>query len=184
MLDLATLTRHVSGTPAWLQSNPDFRAFVETLSATLAAPDKGIQTAGAAISQLEEQVAWVDGSFIGHGKAGWAVVFETPDGSRSEISAPMHEPTVTNQRAEIRAAIGALELSRKGVPLRIMSDSRYVTETMTSGWARKANHDLWERLDRLVHSHGAAVSFTWVKGHSTHQFNNRADVLARRAANS
>jgi ribonuclease HI len=54
---------------------------------------------------------------------------------------------------------------------------------MNSGWARRSNHDLWNELDATVARHGTAVTFEWLRGHNGDAHNERADRLARAAAN-
>lgn len=84
-----------------------------------------------------------------------------------------HEPDSTNQRMEITAAIEALRATSG--PLTIVTDSQYVIKTMTAGWRRKANVDLWEQLDAACA--GRSVTWEWTKGHDGHVGNERADEL-------
>jgi cyclic pyranopterin phosphate synthase len=81
---------------------------------------------------------------------------------------------------EITAAIKALEQVPPGTPVRIVSDSEYVIKTMTRGWQRNKNQDLWDRLDSLVSTR--EVQWAWVKGHDGHPMNELADSLANGAA--
>jgi hypothetical protein len=84
-----------------------------------------------------------------------------------------HEPDSTNQRMEITAAIEALRATSG--PLTIVTDSQYVIKTMTAGWRRKANVDLWEQLEAACA--GRSVTWEWTKGHDGHAGNERADEL-------
>ena len=64
--------------------------------------------------------------------------------------------------------------------VRVVTDSRYVVETMSGRFRRKSNLEWWERLDKAARPH--KISWEWVKGHAAHTDNNRCDVLANRAA--
>ena len=81
---------------------------------------------------------------------------------------------------EMTAVIKGLEAIDSHAPVLISSDSTYVINTMTKGWKRKANHDLWEQLDRLVK--GRDVSWRWVRGHSGERGNELADSAATKEA--
>ena len=78
------------------------------------------------------------------------------------------------------AVIKALEAIDSSAKILISSDSTYVVNTMTKGWKRKANHDLWEQLDRLVKNRD--VSWRWVRGHNGNRGNELADALATKEA--
>lgn len=83
----------------------------------------------------------------------------------------------TNQRAEQLACIYALESIKTPSNIILYSDSAYVVNTYNEGWKRKANLDLWTRLDNAKDKH-ISVSFVHVKGHSDNYFNNLCDYLA------
>lgn len=82
----------------------------------------------------------------------------------------------TNQRAEQLACIYALESIKTSSNITIYSDSAYVVNTYNAGWKRKANLDLWDRLDKAKDKHN--VTFIHVKGHSDNLYNNLCDFLA------
>ena len=82
----------------------------------------------------------------------------------------------TNQRAEQLACIYALESIKTPSNVTIYSDSAYVVNTYNAGWKRKANLDLWDRLDKAKDKHN--VTFVHVKGHSDNLYNNLCDFLA------
>ncbi|MGB7209182.1 MAG: RNase H family protein [Pyrinomonadaceae bacterium] len=86
----------------------------------------------------------------------------------------------TNQQAEIAAARIGLENLKEPCKVKVLSDSRYVVETMGGTWKRKTNHDWWARLDRAAAKH--EVEWQWVKGHSGHEIQEIADTLARKTA--
>ena len=86
----------------------------------------------------------------------------------------------TNQQAEIAAAALGLENLKEPCSVTVMTDSRYVVETMSSGWKRKTNHTWWSRLDDAAKPH--RVKFVWVKGHAGHDVQEVADKMARTIA--
>lgn len=86
----------------------------------------------------------------------------------------------TNQQAEIAAACLGLKTLKEPCRVRLMSDSRYVVETMTGNFRRKANHDWWEKLDKAADGH--TITWEWVKGHSGHEIQEVADKVARKLA--
>lgn len=86
----------------------------------------------------------------------------------------------TNQQAEIAAAAIGLEQLKEPCKVRILSDSRYVVETMGGTWKRKTNHEWWSRLDKAAKVH--SIDWEWVKGHSGHVVQEVADAAARRIA--
>lgn len=100
----------------------------------------------------------------------------------------------TNNRMELMAVIIGLEALTKPCRVRIYSDSKYVVDAFNQhwidGWIKKGwkrgrnepvkNIDLWKRLLKAKEPH--EVSFTWVKGHAGHEYNERCDALATTAA--
>jgi RNase H len=90
-------------------------------------------------------------------------------------------PGTTNNRMELTAAIEALRAIEPGAEVVVYSDSTYLVNTMSRGWKRNANHELWSELDRQV-SARHRVDFRWVAGHAGDPWNERADRLAQAAA--
>ncbi|MBQ3127248.1 MAG: ribonuclease HI, partial [Clostridia bacterium] len=104
------------------------------------------------------------------------------------------EPSTTNNRMELTAAIRALEALNRPCAVTLTSDSKYLCDAINLGWARgwrargwrKAdkspalNADLWETLLALLDRH--EVTFVWVKGHAGHPYNERCDALATACA--
>jgi len=86
----------------------------------------------------------------------------------------------TNQQAEIVAAAVGLEALREPCDVKLFSDSRYVVETMSGRFRRKANLPWWERLDRAASRH--KVHWEWTRGHVGHLLQEAADNAARRIA--
>ncbi len=126
-----------------------------------------------------EIVAYADGSCLGNpGPGGWGVVIINPDGSTRVRSGA--NPATTNNRMEITAAIEALRAFPPGAEITIRTDSQYVVKTMTQGWKRRENLDLWRELD--AEATQRLVRWEWVRGHAGNQHNEHADELARSAA--
>ena len=128
--------------------------------------------------QKPDIIIHTDGACKGNpGPGGWGAVIEQ-NGSQIQISGG--EPQTTNNRMEMTAVIKALEAIDSSAKILISSDSTYVVNTMTKGWKRKANHDLWEQLDAVVKNRD--VSWRWVRGHNGNRGNELADALATKEA--
>lgn len=120
-------------------------------------------------------LAYADGACHGNpGRGGWGVVIIAPDGSRREING--HGGHTTNNQMELTAAIQALRAIQPGARVILRSDSQYLINTMTKGWKRKANLELWSQLD--AEAAQRKVEFEWVRGHAGDDLNERADTLA------
>ena len=133
---------------------------------------------------------YTDGACSGNpGPGGWGVILRYGDVEK-ELSGA--EPNTTNNRMELMAAIMGLKALNRNCEVKLITDSEYVkkgiTEWMASwkknGWKtanRKPvkNQDLWIELEKEVQNH--QVIWEWVKGHSGHPENERADLLARTA---
>lgn len=130
-----------------------------------------------------------DGACRGNpGPGGWGALLRFGEVEKELCGG---EPETTNNRMELMAAIRALEALKRPCQVVITTDSQYVRKGMTEwleGWkarnwrtaARKPvrNQDLWQRLDELVGQH--KVEWHWVRGHTGHPGNERADTLANR----
>ena len=86
----------------------------------------------------------------------------------------------TNQQAEIAAAAVGLESLKEPCEVEVFTDSRYVVETMSGRFKRKANPDWWKRLDTAAARH--RVNWQWTRGHDGHVIQEAADTAARRIA--
>jgi ribonuclease HI len=90
------------------------------------------------------------------------------------------DAVTTNNRMELMAAIVGLRAVREPDVITLYSDSQYPIKTLTQGWKRMKNVDLWVRLDQAAKSH--RVSWQWIRGHNGNPGNVRADALANQAA--
>ena len=86
----------------------------------------------------------------------------------------------TNQQAEIAAARIGLENLKEPCRVKLLSDSRYVVETMGGTWKRKTNHEWWSELDKAAARH--EIDWQWVKGHNGHEIQEIADKAAKKIA--
>ena len=100
----------------------------------------------------------------------------------------------TNNRMELLAAITALEALTESCSVTLYSDSKYLIDGMTKGWAEKwkannwiksdkkkaLNTDLWEKMLHLDKQHN--IEYVWVKGHNGHEYNEQCDRMAVSAA--
>ena len=131
---------------------------------------------------------FTDGACSGNpGPGGWGVLLRWK-GVEKELSGGVAD--TTNNRMELMAVIEGLRALKRPLSVAVYTDSQYVQRGMTqwlAGWKAKdfrvkggglrVNHDLWRELDGLAARHD--ISWHWVKGHSGHPENQRADRLAR-----
>jgi ribonuclease HI len=115
------------------------------------------------------------------------------DGTERELFGG--DPATTNNRMELTAVIEALTALKRPSRIVLHTDSQYVMKGITEwirGWKAKGwrtaarepvkNVDLWMRLDALCAQH--VIKWVWVRGHSGHNGNERADLLANRGVES
>jgi len=76
----------------------------------------------------------------------------------------------------MRAVIEGLKKLTQPTKISVVSDSQYVVRTMTDGWKRRKNLDLWQEIDQLCKVH--EVEWVYTKGHAGHEYNERCDKLA------
>ena len=131
---------------------------------------------------------YTDGACSGNpGPGGWGVLMLWNDHEKELCDG---EFETTNNRMELMAAISGLESLKRGLTVNLYTDSTYVRDGITkwihgwkkNGWKTAAkkpvkNVDLWQRLELAIANH--KVNWHWVKGHSGHPENERADELAR-----
>lgn len=123
---------------------------------------------------------YTDGSCLKHpgGPGGYAaVIFRDSEMLQALSGGDAH---TTSNRMEIMAAIVGLRAVREPAVITLYADSQYVIKTMTQGWKRMKNLDLWGRLDEAAKPH--TITWTWIRGHHGNPGNTRADALANRAA--
>lgn len=130
---------------------------------------------------------FTDGACKGNpGDGGWGVLLRHNGNEKTLFGG---EPATTNNRMELKAVIEGLNALKRPCAVQVTTDSQYVRNGITqwihnwkrNGWktaARKPvkNSDLWRQLDDAVSRH--TVTWHWVKGHSGHPENERADALA------
>ena len=131
---------------------------------------------------------YTDGACSGNpGPGGWGAILEF-NGVEKELSGG--ESSTTNNRMELTAVIQGLQALKEPCIVELYSDSKYVIDGLSKGWAaswrkngwRKAdkkpalNPDLWEKLLDLAEIH--QLRYHWVKGHAENEKNNRCDQMA------
>ncbi len=131
---------------------------------------------------------FTDGACSGNpGPGGYGAILRC-EGREKELSGG--EPHTTNNRMELLGVITALEALKFPCQVRLTTDSKYVVDGITKGWAAgwkkrgwkkgdgkpALNPDLWDRLLQLLAVHD--VEFCWIKGHAGHEENERCDRLA------
>jgi len=131
-----------------------------------------------------------DGACSGNpGPGGFGAILQWGDHTKELKGGEAH---TTNNRMELMAAITALESLKRTCTVDLHTDSQYLRNgimTWIKGWKRNGwktadrkpvkNVDLWQRLDAALANH--TVRWHWVRGHSGHDLNERADELAREA---
>ncbi len=137
---------------------------------------------------MKKVFIFTDGACSGNpGPGGWGAVLRYNTTER-ELSGG--EAETTNNRMELTACIKALSLLKEPCEVQLTTDSQYVVNGITKGWAeswrkngwKKAdrkpalNSDLWELLLNQCERH--SVTFNWIKGHAGHEENERCDALA------
>ncbi len=133
---------------------------------------------------------FTDGACRGNpGPGGWGALLRYQGQEKNLYGA---EAETTNNRMELLAAIHALEALKRPCRVKLTTDSQYVRKGISewmANWKRRGwktadkkpvkNVDLWQRLDAVAARH--EIEWHWVKGHSGHPENERADALANKA---
>ena len=137
---------------------------------------------------MKQVTIYTDGACSGNpGPGGWGAILMYGR-HKKELSGG--EAQTTNNRMELTAVISALEQLKEPCAVDLYSDSKYIIDALTLGWARSwqakgwrkpdkkpaLNPDLWQRLLELCDTH--QVTCHWVKGHAENEFNNRCDQMA------
>lgn len=167
---------------------------VDLASSRSSVPDKSPPGADIALvlkPGIELEI-WADGSCVANpGPGGYGIIFKY-QGHKWEKAGGFR--CTTNNRMEITGVLVALETLPAKCKVTIFSDSQYVVNSMTKGWAKRwksegwikkggkkvPNADLWQRLLDLCAKH--KVQFKWVKGHNDSLENERCDQMAQFAA--
>ena len=132
-------------------------------------------------TETKQVTIYCDGSSLGNGQAETRAAAVALLNFRDQWRAfGCYLGTATNQQAEIVAAAVGLEQLREPCRVRVLTDSRYVVETMAGRFRRKSNHEWWERLDRAREKH--RIQWEWIKGHAGHNAQEAVDKAARRIA--
>jgi len=132
---------------------------------------------------------FTDGACKGNpGPGGWGALLRYGENVKELFGG---EENTTNNRMELMAAIVALETLNRPCEVVVTTDSQYVRQGITEwlegwkkrGWKNSAkkpvkNADLWQRLDTATQPH--QIEWKWVKGHSGHPENEKADQLANK----
>lgn len=141
---------------------------------------------------MKQVEIFTDGACKGNpGPGGWGAILRYKE-TEKEISGG--EANTTNNRMELTAVIKALELLKEPCSVTLYSDSQYICNALTQGWAKKwkangwmrnkkepaLNPELWDKLLKLYDTH--KIDIVWVKGHAGHPENERCDRLAVAAA--
>ena len=139
---------------------------------------------------MDKMVIHTDGACRGNpGPGGWGAILASGEHEKELYGA---EAATTNNRMELMAAIMALESLKRPCDITLATDSVYLKKGMTEwlqNWKRRGwktsgkkpvkNKDLWQRLEKAVERHH--LHWRWIKGHSGHPGNERADLLANLA---
>jgi ribonuclease HI len=130
---------------------------------------------------MKEVTIVCDGSSLGNGKGTTRAAAVAVLGYRGFWRAfGEYLGNATNQQAEIAAAWIGLKTLREPCKVKVLTDSRYVVETMTGNFRKKTNLEWWSKLDKEASRH--QIKWEWVKGHAGHEVQEVADSMARRIA--
>jgi ribonuclease HI len=130
---------------------------------------------------MKEVTIVCDGSSLGNGKGVTKAAAVAMLGYKGVWRAVgEYLGNATNQQAEIAAAMIGLKALREPCRVRLLSDSRYVVETMNGRFRRKTNHEWWEKLDEASSKH--EIVWEWTEGHAGHIVQEAVDKAARKLA--
>ena len=137
---------------------------------------------------MKQVTIYTDGACSGNpGPGGWGAILEW-NGVEKELSGG--EAQTTNNRMELTGVIRALSALKEPCEVDLYTDSKYVLDALTKGWAKSwrargwvkadkkpaLNPDLWQTLLELTERH--TMHYHWVKGHADNPMNNRCDQMA------
>ena len=138
---------------------------------------------------MKEVDIYTDGACRGNpGPGGWGVILKTQSATKELYGGDLD---TTNNKMELLAAIKGLQSLIQPCKVHLYTDSNYVKQGITEwiiNWKRNGfknakkkpvlNADLWLELDQLTFIHD--IEWFWIKGHSGHPENERADALANK----
>lgn len=139
-------------------------------------------------NELKKVEIFADGACSGNpGPGGWGTILRC-NGKEKELSGGATD--TTNNRMEIIAVLEGLKALKYPCSVTVTTDSQYVYNSITKGWAEgwkkngwikkdkkpALNADLWDELLGEISKH--EVNFVWIKGHNGHSENERCDALA------
>lgn len=137
---------------------------------------------------MKQVTIYTDGACSGNpGAGGWGTILDY-QGRRKELCGG--DAHTTNNRMELTAVIKGLKALKEPCCVTVVTDSQYVSNGITLGWAKSwqannwrkkdkkpaLNPELWEELLSLIEKH--EVKIEWIKGHAGHPENERCDELA------
>ena len=137
---------------------------------------------------MKQVTIYTDGACSGNpGPGGWGAILEW-NGVDKELSGG--EAQTTNNRMELTGVIRALSALKEPCEVDLYTDSKYVLDALTKGWAKSwrargwvkadkkpaLNPDLWQTLLELTERH--TMHYHCVKGHADNPKNNRCDQMA------
>ena len=136
---------------------------------------------------MKKVTLYSDGACSGNpGPGGYGTVLVYGNRTR-ELSQGFNH--TTNNRMELRGIIAGLQSLKEPCAVHVVTDSQYVVNAMTKGWARRwetgnwrkkdgpvLNPDLWQSLLQQAAVH--RLTFEWIRGHNGHPMNERCDELA------
>ena len=137
---------------------------------------------------MKEVIIYTDGACSGNpGPGGWGCILVYGETEKELSGGDAH---TTNNRMELSAAIAGLRALKQPCEVELWSDSKYLVDAITKGWAKgwrargwvksdkkpALNPDLWGRLLELTEIH--RLNYHWVKGHAENEYNNRCDQMA------
>ena len=137
---------------------------------------------------MKQVTIYTDGACSGNpGPGGWGAILKW-NGVEKELSGG--EAQTTNNRMELTGVIRALSALKEPCEVDLYTDSKYVLDALTKGWAKSwrargwvkadkkpaLNPDLWQTLLELTERH--TMHYHWVKGHADNPKNNRCDQMA------
>lgn len=137
---------------------------------------------------MKEVTIYTDGACSGNpGAGGWGTIL-VYKGKEKELSGG--EAETTNNRMELTAVIEGLKALKEPCRVKIVTDSQYVSNGISLGWAESwrqngwrkkdkkpaLNPELWDVLLNEIAKH--EVTIEWVRGHDGHPENERCDKMA------